>query len=379
MRAREIAGRAELESLFGARSSFDETERALYGHDVAVVPPMLARLAWRAVPDGIAQPEREAELVALVRWALSHRVPLTPRAKATSGYGGVIPVRRGIVVDLTRMKRIVHLDAAALTVTVEPCVVWEKLDAALADHGLTLRLYPTSYPSSTVGGWLAQGGAGIGSFEAGWFRDNVLRARVVLPTGEVGEFSGGDLALVADAEGTTGFISELTIRVQRLEPLQIAAIGCATPAALQRAVEQIVAARLPVWSLGFINPQMAQLKSQAPLMEHWGRPVGERVDLPAQHILLLAWRTGDAERSADDVPAVRDDGRRARCRGEHLGGLPQGPVGVVPIGPRREARAVAPVQERILRRLHGELLREGHRPRQRAAARRSRRRFHLPR
>lgn len=52
MGARVLAGRAELESLFGARSSFDETERALYGHDVAVVPPMLARLAGRAVPDG---------------------------------------------------------------------------------------------------------------------------------------------------------------------------------------------------------------------------------------------------------------------------------------------------------------------------------------
>ena len=74
-----------------------------------------------------------------------------------------------------------------------------------------LRLYPTSYPSSTVGGWLAQGGAGIGSFEAGWFRENVLSARVVLPDGDIRAFAGSDLDLVADAEGTTGFISEVTI------------------------------------------------------------------------------------------------------------------------------------------------------------------------
>ena len=60
---------------------------------------------------------------------------------------------------------------------VEPGVVWEVLDKALMKQGMTLRLYPSSYPSATVGGWLAQGGAGIGSLESGWFRDNVVSAR----------------------------------------------------------------------------------------------------------------------------------------------------------------------------------------------------------
>ncbi len=75
------------------------------------------------------------------------------------------------------MKNVLSIDAAAGTVTVEPAITWEKLDQALKPDGLTLRLYPTSYPSSSVGGWLAQGGAGIGSYEFGWFKENVVSAR----------------------------------------------------------------------------------------------------------------------------------------------------------------------------------------------------------
>jgi FAD binding domain len=209
------AQQSALEAIVGARCSFDETERSLYGHDIAAIPPLIAALIGNTLPSGVVQPETEEEVIALARWAADHRIPLTPRGKATSGYGGVIPVRRGVVVDVSRMKRIKSIDETSLTATVEPAVVWEKLGAALAKHDLPLRLYPTSYPSSSAGGWLAQGGAGIGSYEAGWFRDNVVRARVVLATGDLREWAGDDLALVSDAEGITGVLTELTVKVQR--------------------------------------------------------------------------------------------------------------------------------------------------------------------
>ena len=48
------------------------------------------------------------------------------------------------------------------------------MDRALKPHDLTLRLYPSSYPSSTVGGWLGQGGAGFGSYKYDYFADNVV-------------------------------------------------------------------------------------------------------------------------------------------------------------------------------------------------------------
>ncbi len=199
--------------------SFRKLERKLYGHDIAAMPSLFVPLIGNTIPDGVVQPSSEEELVELVRWAVQNNIPLTPRGKASSGYGGVLPIKQGLVVDFYRMKQIVKVDAKAQTVTVQPGIVWEQLDKQLAKHGLTLRLYPTSYPSSTVGGWLAQGGAGIGSYESGWFRDNVVSARVVLPDGSVREFSGRELDLVSEAEGITGLISQVTVRVQPVEKL----------------------------------------------------------------------------------------------------------------------------------------------------------------
>ena len=185
-----------LQDKFQARVSFNRIELKLYGHDIAAMPSLFKPFIGNTTPDAVVQPQSEAELVELVRWAAENDVPLTPRGKATSGYGGVLPIKHGVVVDFYRMKRVVKIDADAKTATVEAGVVWEKLDTELAKHGLTLRLYPSSYLSSTVGGLLAQGGAGIGSYEAGWFRDNVVSARVVLPDGSVKEFSGKDLDVI---------------------------------------------------------------------------------------------------------------------------------------------------------------------------------------
>ena len=283
-----------LEEKFGDRVCFRKTERKLYGHDIAAMPGLIRPLVGNTTPHAVVQPASEDELVALVRWASEQKVPLTPRGKASSGYGGVLPVKKGVVVDFYRMNRVVRIDAAARTATVQAGVIWEKLDRELEKHGLTLRLYPTSYPSSTAGGWLAQGGAGIGSYEAGWFRDNVVSARVVLPDGSVRDFSGPDLDVIADAGGITGLISEVTVQVQPREELQLVAIGCPDAHDMQRLVQSFVDEKLPIWSIIFINPRMAELKNKAPLMEHFGHPVEERVLLPASYVITLASRARDS-------------------------------------------------------------------------------------
>jgi len=284
-----------LEEKFGDRVCFRKTERRLYGHDIAAIPGLIKPLLGGTIPDAVVQPQSEEDLLALVRWASERGVPLTPRGKASSGYGGVLPVKKGVVVDFYRMSRILGVDADALTATVQAGVIWEKLDRELEKHGLTLRLYPTSYPASTVGGWLAQGGAGIGSYEAGWFRDNVVSARVVLGDGSVREFAGSELGLIADAEGITGLISEVIVRVQPLEELKLIAIGCPDAHDLQRLLQSLVDDKLPIWSLVFINPRMAEMKNRAPLMEHYGHPVEERVLLPAAYVVTLAVRARDHE------------------------------------------------------------------------------------
>jgi Fe-S oxidoreductase/FAD/FMN-containing dehydrogenase len=293
-----------LEQKYGDRASFRKLERKLHGHDIAAMPSLFKPLVGNTIPDGVVQPSSEEELVELVRWAARNNVPLTPRGKASSGYGGVLPIKQGLVVDFYRMQQIAKIDAQAQTVTVQPGIVWEQLDKQLAKNGLALRLYPTSYPSSTVGGWLAQGGAGIGSYEAGWFRDSVVSARVVLPDGSVREFSGAELDVISDAEGITGLISQVTVRVQPREELQVVAIGCPNPHDLQRLLQSMVDEKLPLWSVVFINPRMAEMKNRSPLEEHNGHPVEERVLLPAAYIITLAFRKKDREAVMGRLPVI---------------------------------------------------------------------------
>ena len=85
-----------------------------------------AALGREGRKDVIAKPTSEEEIVTLVKWAGMQRIPLVPRGKATSGYGGVLPVKGGIVVDFFRLAKLVSVDTEARTATLQPGIVWEN-------------------------------------------------------------------------------------------------------------------------------------------------------------------------------------------------------------------------------------------------------------
>jgi FAD/FMN-containing dehydrogenase len=191
------------------------------------------------------QPETEQELIELMTWANRENIPLTPRGKATSGYGGVLPIKQGLVIDFYMMNKVIDIDTEAQTATVEAGMVFEKLDKALAKKGMTLRLYPSSYPAATVGGWVAQGGTGIGSYEFGWLSDNLASVRVVLPTGKQ-RLHRRISRVISGAEGITGFISRVTLKIQ---PLEDSRSYPSVPHAneLQQLIKLMIDEKLPVW------------------------------------------------------------------------------------------------------------------------------------
>ena len=289
-----LNAKTQLQELFSNRITFNKTERRLYGHDIAAMPGIIKPFIGSTVPEAVVQPETEEELVSLVKWAAKYKVALTPRGKATSGYGGVLPMAKGIVVDFQRMKNLIKINPTDNTATVQPGIIWEKLDRELAKKGLTLKLYPTSYPGSSVGGWLAQGGAGIGSYEAGTFSENVISARVVLPDATIKDFRGSELEIVSDAEGTTGLISEITIKIMPLDELEITAVSFKKLNDLQKFLQTIIDENLPVWSVLFINPQMANLKNKSPLKSHGGNIKEKHIVLPDTYIATLTYRKKDS-------------------------------------------------------------------------------------
>jgi hypothetical protein len=103
------------------------------------------------------------------------------------------------------------------------------------------------------------------------------------------------------------------MKVQPKDKLDIIAIGCPDARDLQRIVEDIVKADLPLWSLVFINPRMAEMKNRSPLMEHNGRPAEERVLLPASYVATLAFHKKDSTQVLAKLQEIL-----RRCQGEIL-------------------------------------------------------------
>ncbi|MEN8129275.1 MAG: FAD-binding and (Fe-S)-binding domain-containing protein [Pseudomonadota bacterium] len=312
----------QLRHMYGEWVSFDKQERRIYSHDVGVIPKLIRPLVGEAVAAAVVQPRTEQQLLELVRWATEHKIPLVPRAKATSGYGGVLPVKGGLSVNMTRMRKLIEIDRQAMTVRVEPGLVWEDLEQAITKQGLSLRTYPSSAPASTVGGWLAQGGVGYGGFEFGCFLDNVVSARVVLPTGETRVFEGDELELISDAEGITGFITEITLRVRDKQAHEVRAINFKSTAALADALNEILDSKLALWSVSFINPTMARLKNALPPRLEHGHPVPEpRPTLPEDgYIVLLVASTerwAHAEKTVDEIVTKYQGIRLDQSLAEH--------------------------------------------------------------
>ncbi len=336
----------ELEEIFGKMVSFDEIERKIYSHDVGV-PPKIFKKVIGGVADAVVKPESIEQLKKLVEFSKKYKIPLVPRGKATSGYGGVLPVKGGIVVDFTAMNKILEIDEEQKIVRVQPGVVWKNLDEELKKRGLTLRLYPTSYPSSTVGGWLAQGGAGIGSYEYGWFKENVVSAKVLLPTGELKEFSGDELDLISDAEGTTGFIVEVTLKVKEYEKEDVVGFTFDSVEDLQRFLELITKENIPAWSVSFINPEGAVLKSIVPPKLHHGHPVEEVPKLPEKFIVILAFpESRNVESKLDEIAKKANGERLQQDLAEHEWESRFKPMKIKRLGPSLvPAEAVIPVDK----------------------------------
>lgn len=252
----------ELQKIFGDRVSFDEIERMVYAHDVANLPAAVEKMVVKT-PDAVVQPENTDELIRLVRLARTQKTPLVPRGAATSGYGGVIPIKGGIVVAFTRMNKIGMLDKENKKVTVQPGVMWSKLEKFIKDNGFMLPLYPSSAPGATVGGWIAEGGSGIGSYEYGFISENVSEIKAVTPAGELKSFAGADLALINRAEGTTGFIVEVTLTVREIDEEKLILTAFDDFRNVVTTVKEINKAKLPLWHINFTTADFIKNKADA--------------------------------------------------------------------------------------------------------------------
>lgn len=198
--------------------NFEEAERVIYSHDMGSLPQIVDRMI-DTVPQAVVRVRDIEDLKFIINFSRKFNIPLTPRGNATSGYGDAMPFGKGIALDFMYMRKVINLSEDELTVEVEPGIVFWNLEKYLNGKGYSLRVYPSSAPGATVGGWIGEGGSGIGSYKYGYFRDNISEIEAVLPDGSVRVFSGDDIDLIYSAQGTTGLISRVKIKIHKNIPL----------------------------------------------------------------------------------------------------------------------------------------------------------------
>lgn len=182
-------------------------------HDESSCPPTL--------PEVVVWPLTTEEVSRVVSHAATHSIPLTARGAGSSLEGNPIPVRGGIVLDLSRMDALLAVHADDLQVTVQPGIVYHHLNDQLKTQGLFFPPSPGgSADVATIGGMVANNASGIYSVKYGGTREYVKAATVVTGTGEVlhlgsrcRKTSSGYhlLGLIVGSEGTLALITELTL------------------------------------------------------------------------------------------------------------------------------------------------------------------------
>src|SRR5215210_1871317 len=143
----------------------------------------------------------------------------------------------------------------------EPGALWLELDNELRTRGRGLTVYPTSAPRATVGGWLAQDGIGVGSFEYGWLSENVISSDVVLPGGERRTVAGEEVRTVVSPEDGGGIVVGARLRTRHAEGDVPCALAFGGAEELGDAVASVFHERVPLWHLAFLSSEMARVRS----------------------------------------------------------------------------------------------------------------------
>ena len=237
----------------------DLHEEALGAMEEVFGDRLKRRQPGRLAPDGALAsvlPASADEVALLARITDRYSLPLSALGAETTPEK---PAKEGrVLIRFDLMRSLWLSEGEGSLVEAEPGALWLELDNELRVRGWGLTVYPTSAPRATIGGWLAQDGVGVGSFEYGRLRENVVSAELVMPDGTRRTVGGHELHSVVGHE--RGIVVRAILQTRGAEDDTPYALAFGDREKLTDAVAGIFRRNVPLWHLAFLSPEMARLR-----------------------------------------------------------------------------------------------------------------------
>lgn len=202
----------ELITIFGSDNVLSEREDMIaYSYDAAHV---------EIEPEAVVFPTSTEQISKLMQLAYREDIPVTPRGQGSGLSGGSVPLKKGIVLTMDKMNRVLEFDPGNRLITVEAGLTTADIDPIVAEAKLFYPPDPGSVGFSTIGGNVAENAGGLRGLKYGVTKDYVKMLKVVLPQGDVVTLGSKCVKHVAGfateilfvgSEGLLGIITEITL------------------------------------------------------------------------------------------------------------------------------------------------------------------------
>ncbi|MFM2276094.1 MAG: hypothetical protein RL211_1966 [Pseudomonadota bacterium] len=212
-------------------------------------------------PSAVVFAESTRDVADAVKLAGDYNVPVIPFGVGSSLEGHLLAVQGGISIDVSRMNKVLSINAEDLTVTVQPGVTRKQLNEEIKSTGLFFPIDPGA--DASIGGMAATRASGTNAVRYGTMRENVLALEVVTADGSVirtgtrakKSSAGYDLTrLMVGSEGTLGVMTGITLKIYPL-PEAVSAAICSFPSieAAVRTTIQVIQLGVPIARVELID------------------------------------------------------------------------------------------------------------------------------
>jgi glycolate oxidase len=177
---------------------------------------------WTQMPDVVVFPKTTEQVSKIMKLANENLVPVTARGGGTNVSGGSVPIKGGIVLCTVKMNKIISINKTNLVAVVEPGVILQDFNTALAKENLMYPPDPQSFLGCTMGGTIAENAGGPYCLKYGVTKQYVLGLEVVLADGRIMKAGGVTvknrqgyelIMLFTGSEGTLGIVTKITLRI----------------------------------------------------------------------------------------------------------------------------------------------------------------------